>query len=67
MFILIAACGLSIVVIGLLFLMAAELDAPLPRQGDRYGQTELKVCTVIDLNERRPTISRKSIKIPGLG
>gem|GEM_PF-2290050 len=66
MFILMLACGVSIVVIGLLFLMAAGLDMPLPRQVDSYGQADLKVCTVIDLDERRPRISHTSIKIPGL-
>ena len=67
MIILTVACGISIVVIGLLFVMAAGLDMPPPRL-DRdlgYPQTELKACTVIDLDDPQPQISHPSIRFPG--
>ena len=67
MFILTVACGISIVVIGLLFVMAAGLDMPHSRR-DRdlgYQQTELKACTVIDLDDRQPQITHPSIRYPG--
>lgn len=67
MIILTVACGISIVVIGLLFVMAAGLDMPLPRR-DRdpgFQQTDLKACTVIDLDGRRPQIPHPSIRFPG--
>lgn len=67
MFILILASGISIVVIGLLFLMAAGLDLPLPRpdRDHQFGQPDLTVCTVIDLDNPQPHISHTSIRFPG--
>jgi hypothetical protein len=65
MFILIVACGISIVVIGLLFIMAAGLDAPVLQSGQSFGQTKVKACTVVDLDENRPRISHTSIRFPG--
>jgi len=67
MFLLILASGISIILIGLLFLMAAGLDSPLSRSdGDHHiGGADLTVCTVIDLDDPHPRISHTSVRITG--